>query len=218
MSYYDAKLLYEIASVEQGLLLTLSTPLASRQSSFRLYGAHVIPMPQHDPKEALQWIIECPYLAISQDSMETATLTQQQLDNCLGSSTYRICLETMETHLAQSSCLATLCFHTTVVALSVCQTEKVLLPTPETARNLGYGIWLITSAKQFTWREYNLNDASLPTSEDKEGCRLCMITLQCGIQLISKNIEMRPDLSSCQTIPATRIDAKLAGPHQHLYK
>ena len=105
MSYYDAKLVYEIATVEQGLLLTLAIPLASRQTSFHVYSAHIIPMPQQDPKEALQWIIEGPYLAISQDSMETTTLTQQ-LDNCLGSSTYRICHETMETHLAQSSCLA----------------------------------------------------------------------------------------------------------------
>ena len=102
------------------------------------------------------------------------------------------------------------------IALSVCQTEKVLLPTPETARNLGYGILLIMRAKPFTWREYNLNDASLPTSEEKEGCRLCIKTLQSGIQLISKNIKIRPDLSSCQTIPATRIDVKLAGPLQHL--
>ena len=46
----------------------------------------------------------------------------------------------METHLAQSSRLATLYFHTPVVALSLCQTENVLLPTPETAKNLtGFG-------------------------------------------------------------------------------
>ena len=91
-----------------------------------------------------------------------------------------------------------------------------MLPTPETARNLGYGIWLIMSAKPFTWREYNLNDGSLPTSEEKEGCRLCIITLQCGIQLISKHLKIRPDLSSCQTIPATRLDVKLADPLQRL--
>ena len=61
-----------------------------------------------------------------------------------------------------------------------------------------------------------MNDASLPTSEEKEGCRLCIITLQCGIQLISKHIKIRPDLSSCQTFPATRIDVKLADPLQYL--
>ena len=173
-------------------------------------------MPQQDPKEDLQWIIEGPYLTISQDTMESTALTQQQLDNCLGSSTYRICYETMETHLAQSSCLAALYFHTPVVALSVRQTEKFLLPTPKTARNFGYGIWLITSAKHFTWREYNLNDAWLPTGEKKEGCRLCIVTLQCGTQLISRNIEIRPDISSSHTIPATRIDVKLPDPRKHL--
>ena len=54
VSYYDAKLVYEIVTVEQGLLLTLAIPLASRQTSFQVYSAHVIPMPQQDHKEALQ--------------------------------------------------------------------------------------------------------------------------------------------------------------------
>ena len=54
MSYYDANLVYKIATVEQGLLLTLAIPLASRQTSFQVYSTHVIPMPQQDSKEALQ--------------------------------------------------------------------------------------------------------------------------------------------------------------------
>ena len=109
-------------------------------------------------------------------------MTQQQLDNCLGSSTYLLCHEKMETHLAQSSCLATLYFHTPVVALSLCP---------------------------------NLNDASLLTSEEKEGWRLCIISIECGIQLITKNIKIRPDILSCQKMPATRVDFKLADPLQH---
>ena len=62
---YDVKLVYEISTVEQGLLLTLAIPLASCQFSFHVYCADVIPMPQQDPMKALQWIIEGPYLAIS---------------------------------------------------------------------------------------------------------------------------------------------------------
>ena len=116
MSYYDAKLLTEISTVKQGLLLTLAIPLSSRTTTFTVYSTHLVPMPQHDPSEALEWVIEGPYLAISQDSMETTTLTQKQLDNCIGSSTYRICHETMETHLAQSSCLATLCYQEPIIA------------------------------------------------------------------------------------------------------
>ena len=53
-----------------------------------VYSAHLVPIPQPDPSEALEWLIERPYLAISQESMETTTLTQKQLDNYIGSSTY----------------------------------------------------------------------------------------------------------------------------------
>ena len=44
-----AGLVYEIATVEQGLLSTLAILFASRQTSFHVYSTHVIPMPQLDP-------------------------------------------------------------------------------------------------------------------------------------------------------------------------
>ena len=155
LSYYDAQLLTEVSSIEQGLLLTLSIPLASSQTAFDVYKAHLLPMPEPDTNEALQWVIEGPYLAVTQNTMETTVLSNEQFANCLGSARYRICHETMETHLAQSSCLATLKFHNTMTAMAVCDTEKVILPTPEKATNLGYGIWLLTSASDsFVLREH----------------------------------------------------------------
>ena len=45
LSYYDAKLLQEISTVEDGLLLTLAIPLASSPTVFEFYRANVIPMP-----------------------------------------------------------------------------------------------------------------------------------------------------------------------------
>ena len=107
-SYYDAKLLRDVTTIEEGLLLNLAIPYASSQTAFQIYRAHVIPMPQGDPTEAIKWVTEGSYLAISEDSMETTVLTEDQYANCLGSSTYRICHQTMETHLGQLSCLATL--------------------------------------------------------------------------------------------------------------
>ena len=216
MSYYDARLLIEISTVKQGLLLTLAIPLASRTTTFTVYSAHLVPMPQPDPSEALEWVIEGSYLAISQDSMETTTLTQTQLDNCIGSSTYRICHETMETHLSQSSCLATLYYQDPIVALAVCETRKILLPIPEKATNLGFGIWLITSARHFKWRQHIISGTESTAKENKDGCKICLITLKCGEQLISKHIKIRSDLSSCSTIPAVQIDVKLDDPLQKL--
>ena len=216
-SYYDAKLLRDVTTIEEGLLLNLAIPYASSQTAFQMYQAQVIPMPQVDPTEAIKWVTEGPYLAISEDSMETTVLTEDQCVNCLGTSTYRICHQTMETHLGQSSCLATLYFHSTMTALTVCETEKLLLPTPEKATNIGYGIWLITSASAaFSLREYSLGELNTPKRKDHPGCNICLITLDCGTQLISKYIKIRPDLDSCDKIPAKRISVSLPDPLAHL--
>ena len=59
-------------------------------------------MPHLDTSDALQLVTEGPYLAISEDSMESTTLTEEQFNNCLGSSNYRICTQAMATQLAQS--------------------------------------------------------------------------------------------------------------------
>ena len=174
-------------------------------------------MPQPDPKEALQWSVEGQYLAISEDSMESTVLTKEQFDNYLGSSTYRICHQTMETHLSQSSCLATLFFYSAVTALTVCETEKLLLPSPEKARNLGYGIWLLTSASDsFILREYSLNQKNAPKRRDYPGCNICILTLDCGTQIISKHIKIRPDLNICDQIKATRINVSSPDPLQSM--
>ena len=133
----------------------------------------VIPMPQKDSVDALRYVIEGEYLAISEGQMETTVLTKAQYDNCLGSPRYRICHETMETHIGFSSCLATLKFHHTISALKVCDTEKVVLPNPERAQNLGYGIWLLTSASSdYTLSEVGTDENGRHTNIPHKGCNL----------------------------------------------
>ena len=51
---------------------------------------------------------------------------------------------------------------------------------------------------------------------NKDGCKICLITLNCGEQLISKHIKIRSDLSSCAKILAVQIDVKLDDPLQKL--
>ena len=67
MSYYDSKLLRDVVMVKEGLILTLAIPLKSRQTVFSTYSARVVPMPQTEPRMAINWVIEDPYLAISED-------------------------------------------------------------------------------------------------------------------------------------------------------
>ena len=99
--------------------MTLSTPLASGQTAFTVYIAHAIPMPQPEPESALKWKTEAEYLAVSEDQMETAAISQGQLDKCIGSSKHQICHENMATEIGHSSCLANLLFKGTLDALKV---------------------------------------------------------------------------------------------------
>ena len=98
LSYYDSKLIREVLTADQGLLLTLAIPLASSQTAFKVYESNLIPMPQKGQEEALQWLTERKYLAVPEHF------------NCLGSSRYGICHQTIETNFAQSSSLDTLFF------------------------------------------------------------------------------------------------------------
>ena len=99
-----------------------------------------------DPRTALTWNIEAPYLALSENKLESSVLSEEPFEHCLGSSKYRICSEVFPTQIRHLSCIATLCFFSPIDALAVCETTAITLPSIEEATNLGFGIWLITSA------------------------------------------------------------------------
>ena len=189
--------------------MTLNVPLASKQTVFTVYEAKLIPMPYpDDPQSALTWNIEAPYLALSEDHMESSVLSAEQFEHCLGSSRYRICSESVPTEMGHSSCLATLYSSTASEALAVCDTTIVQLPAIEQATKLGYGIWLIQSAHAVTLRE--VSSSSVQGSSFR-GCRICLITLACGMQIMT-DIKIRSDLSSCAHIPPIKLQVSLPNP------
>ena len=217
LSYYDSRLLADAITVSEGLLLTLNIPLASQQTVFTLFEAKLIPMPFPDvPQTALTWSIEAPYLALSENKLESSVLSEEQFQHCLGSTKYRICSEAFPTQIGQPSCIATLCLFTPIDALAVCETTASTLPSIEQATSLGFGIWFITSANaDFTFRE----SSSLATSSSSRsfvGCHICIITLACGIQIHTGHIIIRSDLASCSTIPAIKLRLSLPDPLESL--
>ena len=216
LSYYDAQLLRDVISLPEGLVMTLSIPLASSQTALKVYRAQILPMPQDEAGTALQWKLEAPYLAVSEDMSETAHLTEHQLSNCIGSSRYQICHESMATERSHTSCLAALFFGTAMDAVRVCETENVYLPAVEKAENLGHGIWLITSATT----SYSLVESNMDPRNKGivryPGCSICVVTLECGRQLQGPNIKIRSDLSSCRDTPPIKITVKLPVPLQQL--
>ena len=86
----------------------------------------------------------------------------------------------------------------------MCDTTIVQLPAIEQATNLGYDIWLIQSARAVTLREVS----SSSVQGSFRGCRICLITLACGMQIMT-DIKIRSDLSSCAHIPPIKLQVSL---------
>ena len=101
-------------------------------------------------------------------------------------------------------------------ALAVCETTAITLPSIDQAKNLGFGIWLITSANaDFTFGE----SSSLATSSSSRsfaGCHICIITLACGMQIHKGHIIIRSNLASCSTNPANKLRLSLSEPLESL--
>ena len=218
LSYYDAKLLRDVLTVREGLILTLAIALASRQTVFSTYSSKVVPMPQTEPRMAVRWVVENPYLAIPEDQMESMTLSQHQFDSCLGSSRYRICQEPLASQSNHPSCLATLFLSSSLKAVETCDTEVFYLPTQVQAENLGYGIWLITSASDaYEMREYSLESKQKSWNRLIARYKICIITVECDLQVfIGDNIKIRSDLEACDKVPAKIFDVQLPDPLEHL--
>ena len=86
------------------------------------------------------------------------------------------------------------------------------LPAAEKAVNLGYGVWLITSATTaYTLIETDTASTTSSGIINYPGCRIC-ITLECGEHLIGPHIKTRSDLSTCEQLPAIKVTVKVPDP------
>ena len=185
MSYYETKLLHDVNTIPRGLLLTMSVPSASSQMTFTVYKS--IPMPMLQPDShgvAIMWDLSAPFLAVSDDGCQTATLCSSQLAQCISSSRYSICHEGLATAERDSSCLSMLFFENLLHAMNFCSAKPHVLPTKARVLNLKYGIWLIQRATDdFRMHEFKVDAPSPLPVTSYNGCHICIITLACGQKL-----------------------------------
>ena len=57
LAYYESRLLLDVLTLDDNLLMTMAIPFASRQTAFTLYKAVVVPLPQMDEDMAIKWIV-----------------------------------------------------------------------------------------------------------------------------------------------------------------
>ena len=76
LSFYESRHLRDVTTVDQGLVMQIAIHLASKQTAFTVPRSIAVPMPQLEPELAIKWKLEAPFLAISEDNMETTYLTE----------------------------------------------------------------------------------------------------------------------------------------------
>ena len=217
-AYYETRLLQEVYADEVGLIFKVSMPMATKASKLLVYRAIPIPMPESGTEGRAQiWKTGGSYLALTINGERHAVLSKQQLDDCVGSTTIAICHNGFSLNRNVDSCLYSLMQEDQMTALKDCETESYQLPATEQATNIGHGRWLLTSATgRFPLKEQLVTD-HLRTIHEWGGCQSCIVSLQCGRQMQSKNIKIVADMETCANTNATITDIKLADPLEKLF-
>ena len=200
------------------MYFTLAIPFVTAATVLNLYKAVLIPMPNDGTDgHASQYIIESDFLSFAVSSQKIALLSQDEINRCVGSSCFSVCINRFSLETAQDTCLGSLLINNHLTALQKCEIKTVKLPLKEKARNLGNGKWLITSAssnfKMYISQIINhdpLKRTPLP------GCQVFIIELQCGTKLETTFLEIRADMFSCQNTTLQKLDNKLTDPLKHL--
>ena len=217
LTCYETKILRNVDIFDDGMYFTLVIPFVTAATVLNLYKAIPIPMPNDGTDgRASQYANESDFIAVS-SPQKIASLSQDEINRCVGSRSFSVCINGFSLETAQDTCLGSLLINNHLTALQKCEIKTVRLPVTEKARNLGNGKWLITSAssnfKMYISPIINhdpLKRTPLP------GCQVCIIELQCGTKLETTFLEIRADMFSCQNTTLQKLDIRLTDPLKHL--
>ena len=95
-----------------------------------------------------QYYLESNYYAIAESTYRIALLSQPQIDNCVGFSSFSVCINGFSLETAENTCLGSLLIGNQFSALQNCNTLTVKIPIKEREKNLAIGKWLITTSSR----------------------------------------------------------------------
>ena len=131
LTFYEIPLIEEVDTTEAGLTLSVTIPLASDATAFRVYRATPIPMLKRDSdSSAIIYKTEAQFIAVSENRKYTAPVTREELNRCVRSRNYAVCLNHFTTFVNPTSCLAYLKIENDHKALSLCKVGNVKRALP----------------------------------------------------------------------------------------
>ena len=118
----------------------------------------------------------------------------------------------------QKTCLGALFYGNQLAALQNCNINTIKLPVTEKAKNLGNGNWHIISAtEQFDMYLSEMRDTNPLNRKKLDGCKACVMELECGTKIETRLIEISADMASCKNDSIMRVDVKLTKHLRYLF-
>ena len=106
----------------------------------------------------------------------------------------------MGTQYGFPACLANQKFCLAITVFKIFDTEHVVLPNPESAQRLGYGIWLRTSAcSGFTLSEIDGDEGGRQANIPYQSCKICLVAIKYRHTLFSDHTKIQADLKDVST-------------------
>ena len=132
LSYYESRLLWDVITVEQGLIMQIASPLSSKQTAFTVFRSIAVPLPQLEPDWTITWKKEAPYLPLSEEKHGNSLP-----DGIWSLNNYRI--------LEVSKMLGDDCNwnRTSMLFTNTCDGEQIARPATENSANCAFEVWLI---------------------------------------------------------------------------
>ena len=125
LTYYETKILRNVDVVEDGMFFTLAIPLVTGATALNLCRAIPIPMPNGGTNGyASQYAIESDFFAIAESTHKIALLSQDEIDRCVGSSSFSVCINGFSLESAHDTCLGSLLIGNHFIALQKCDTKQ----------------------------------------------------------------------------------------------
>ena len=192
LTYSETQILRNVDVVEDRMFFTLAIPFVTGATALNLYRAIPVPMPNEGTDGySSQYAIESDFIAIAESTHKIAFLSHDEIDRCVGSSSFSVCINGFSLETAHDTCLGSLLIGNHSIVSQKCDIKTVKLPVKEKGRNIGNGKWMIISAApNFDMYLSTMRNNDQLTRTKLAGYQVCINQLERGTKIETTYLEI----------------------------
>lgn len=180
--------------INNSIHITLSVPIHSEPSTFRLYEIHTLPVPVPNEESYFTVLnIDRPYLAVNEDQTLYVLMTMTQYLSCSGT-LYKQCTNLMSTlNTETDSCELSLFLDHPDKISKLCRDKYKIIQNSETyIAKLSDRVIISTPDKTIIQSCLDGNISKI------QNCKFCTVVMKCGCSLKGSSFYIPPKITDCE--------------------